>query len=228
MATAFIYYRQLRIMKEQKRISEKSFCNQETILKEQKDIAEKQYNFNIFEMRMNLRNELQKEFTFLLDNDNKIITADVNPIMANIGKIIGSIKMAFPKNQKLNEIIVKFKKHCGNIHTLAIDRRVMIECAFMKRNSGKGLKYKECIQAWVENNNQTLTIVNQAKFDELGISRKEYNIIGDIMHNHINDGDDIYTIQSYMQKLFNTEMQTGQKLLNQMYEILDKDITLLG
>lgn len=224
--TAFIYYRQFRVMKEQKEISVKSFQNQENILNEQKNIAKKQYDFNVFEMRMNLRNELQKEFTLLLDNDNKIITADVSPVVVNIGKIVSSIQMAFQRNKELNDIIASFKKCCTEIHRLAIDRRIIIECAFAKHGSGKGLKYKECIQAWVEGNKQTLTIVNQVKFDECGISRKEYNIIGDIMHHHINDGDDIYAIQMAIKKSFYAQMNLGNEYLQQICSILDKDITL--
>lgn len=67
---AVVYFFQLMSMNAQKNISEESFKNQEKILKEQKDIANKQYSFNIFTLRMNLRNELQRNFTLLLSANN--------------------------------------------------------------------------------------------------------------------------------------------------------------
>ena len=88
LGTAVIYSLQLINMQHASK-------KQEFILKQQCDIAQKQHNFDIFTLRMNLRNELVKYFTLALSSEDISITNDVNMHLVNIGKICNDIKFVF-------------------------------------------------------------------------------------------------------------------------------------
>lgn len=198
----------------------------------QKQIAKRQYDFSVFEMRMNLRNELQKEFTFLLDDNNKVISANVDPNMANIGKILNCIKFAFPKDKNLDKLIGEFRTCCQDIHRLAVDKRIIIESHFgtqtytPNRIIARVLTYKDCIRTWSENGQKSRSIINQTEFNRLGLSQKDFVIISGILAQYVDCGNNITEIEDKIIILFNDRMQTGQALLNKLFEILDKNINL--
>jgi hypothetical protein len=106
--------------------------SQELLLAEQKAIAQKQYDFNIFQMRVSLRNELKNAFLLSLSAHNQDITNDVNTNLAKMSKILDDIKFAFPASKVLDELIAKFKSHCDKITRLAQDKEIIIQCSEKK------------------------------------------------------------------------------------------------
>ena len=199
---------------------------------QQKRIAKRQYDFSIFEMRMNLRNELQKEFTFLLDDNNKVISANVDPNMVNIGRILNCIKFAFPKDKNLDKLIGEFRTCCQDIHRLAVDKGVIIESHFGTQTTGPNhiiarvLTYKDCIRTWSENGLKSMSITNQSEFNRLGLSKKDFVIIGGILAQYVDSGNSITEIEDKIIILFNNRMHTGQAVLNKIFKILDTNISL--
>ena len=200
---------------------------------QQKQIAKSQYDFSVFEMRMNLRNELQKEFTFLLDDNNKVISANVDPNMVNIGKILNCIKFAFSKDKNLDKLIAEFRTCCTDIHRLAVDKGIIIESQFGTHTDGSNgrivarvLTYKGCIRVWSENGRKSRSITNQSEFNRLGLSKKDFVIIGGILAQYADCGNNITEIEDNIIMLFNNRMETGQALLNKIFKILDKNISL--
>ena len=216
-ATALIYSFQLGVMNQQERI-----------LEEQKDIAKKQYDFDIFQMRMNLRNELHETFTFSLSAIGQDIADDVNIKLVDIGRVLNDIKFAFPASIPLTTYIEAFKSCCDKITRLAKDKEIIIECS-EKKSSGKGhvIQYKDCLQVYSENgNNHGEALYNKQIFDTLNISQKEKVIIFAIMRQYIDCGASKWEIENHLIKLFRAEMQRSNEYLKLISDLLDKDICL--
>lgn len=225
--TTLVYSFQLGVMKGQKNLSEESFKNQEKILDEQKNIAKKQYDFDIFKLRMDLRNSLQRNFILLLSANNYEIENDVNSVLVDTGKIVDSINFAFPKDKKLDKLISDFKSQCKKIANLAPEKEILIECSEkMFVNNGYVMKYKECMQVYSKNGNYECSITNKSLFESLNISTKKKDIILGIMSKYIDSGKTKDEIIDYLFKVFDIEMAEGKRILNQIFEILDKNIKL--
>ena len=202
--------------------------SQESLLKEQKDIAQKQYDFNIFQMRMKLRNDLENAFLLSLSTTGQDIADDVNIKLASIARILNDIKFAFDANKDLEGLIKKFQSCCDGITRIAMDKRIIIECSEKKKcANGHVLEYKDCLRVYSEKDKPLEPrIMNKALFDNLSISQKEKDIILGIMSMYINCGDTKYDIENYLIALFREQMKTGNIYLNKIFDILDKDITL--
>lgn len=225
--TTLIYSFQLGVMKDQKSLSEESFRNQERILDEQKNIAEKQYNFDIFKLRMDLRNNLQRNFTLLLSADNYKIDNDVNNILVDMGKIVDSVSFTFPKDKKLEKLISAFKSQCIRITNLAPEKEILIECSEkMFVNNGYTMRYKECIQVYSISGHYEASIINKSLFDKLNISIKKKDIISGVISKYIDCGKTKDDIVFHLINLFKKEMDEGKSILDQIFNIIDKAIVV--
>lgn len=200
--------------------------NQEIILKQQRDIAQKQHDFELFTLRMNLRNELVRAFTIALSSEDLSITNDVNTHLVNIGKICDDIKFAFPKNKELDNAIKAFKKSCTEITKIAPEKQYIIECDFGRDDRITWLRYKDCLEVFVRGPVIDKRVVNPRKVQDLHISQKEQTIICGIMGKYILVSQTKDGIENYVHNLFHKEMDLGNARLNKICEILDKDIKL--
>ena len=200
--------------------------NQEKILSQQRDIANKQYDFNVFTLRMNLRNELVKHFTLALSAEDVSITDDVNIHLVNIGKICDDIKFAFPQTKELTMAISQFKKSCKTITYLAPEKQLIIECSLTNRENSMIMKYKDCLQVVLENNKVTKSVINKELAKNLGFSQKQQTIILGIMQKYIGVALTKDDLENYVFMLFQQEMRLGNTRLNKVCDILDPYIKL--
>ncbi|MCL2629652.1 MAG: hypothetical protein FWD33_03130 [Alphaproteobacteria bacterium] len=223
LGTALIYSFQLGTMNQQKELSEKSFDKQERILEEQKNIAQKQYDFDVFQMRVNLRNELYKEFTFILSAKNQDLDEEINLPAVNITKICNDIGFAFPVDEKLKDLLLEFRKCCTDIDQLARDRKVIAECS----KKGTGLVYKECVVVWSRDKNLPNGVMDRAVFEKLNISQKGMYIIFDILGRYVDKGDNITDTEIYVLGLFKKAVESGRERIKQIFAILDEHISLI-
>ena len=219
LGTAIIYSLQFINMRQ-------SSKNQEAILKQQCDIAQKQHNFDVFALRMNLRNDLVKAFTMALSSEDLSITNDVNMHLVNIGKICEDIKFAFPRSKELEDAIKLFKKSCDNITRLATDKQLMIECSLTERASVLYMVYRECLRVVLENGKFAMSVIDKEKLRLLGVSEKEKTIILGTMCKYIVVAKNKEELDNHMYLLFNAEMSKGNVRLNAICKILDKSIKL--
>lgn len=219
LGTAAIYCFQFINMRQ-------SSKNQEAILKQQRDIAQKHHNFEIFTLRMNLRNELVKAFTISLSSEDLSITNDVNMHLVNIGKICDDIKFAFLRTQELDKAIKLFKKSCEEITFMAPERQRLIECAMYTNDRRVFMRYKDCLETCRNGTEITHSIVNPRRFQELRISEKEKNIIFEIMAKYIVKFDNKQQLGEYVYTSFHNKMNIGNARLQKVCEILDKNIKL--
>ena len=200
--------------------------NQEQILKQQRDIAQKQHDFDIFTLRMNLRNDLVKAFTVALSSEDISITNDVNMHLVNIGKICEDIKFAFPRTKDLDAAIKSFKKSCDEITRLALDKQLMIECSLVSRGKALYMTYKGCLRVVLEDGKYTTLVIDDNKLNSLKISEKEKTIILGTMCKYIGTSSNKDELDQHMYLLFNKTMSTGNLRLNKIFEFLDKHIKL--
>lgn len=219
LGTAAIYCLQFMNMRQ-------SSNNQEKILKQQSDIAQKQHEFNVFTLRMSLRNELVKAFTLALSSEDLSITNDVNAHLVNIGKICDDIKFAFPKSQELDNAIKAFKQSCTEITKIAPEKQYLIECEFGKDDRVIWLRYKGCLEVFVKGCVIDKRIVNPEKLQDLHITQKEQTVICGIMGKYILVSQTKDGIENYVHNLFHKAMNLGNSRLKKICEILDKDIKL--
>ena len=200
--------------------------NQEQILAQQRNIAQKQHDFNIFTLRMNLRNELVKAFTVSLSSEDLSITNDVNLHLVNIGKICNDIKFAFPRNPELDKTIKLFKKSCEEITKIAPELQYIIECDLDTDDRIIWLRYKNCLEVYVRGQTIDKRVISKQKLQDLHISQKEQDIIFGIMQKYILVSKTKEGIENHIHNLFHEKMDLGQTLLNKICEILDKSIKL--
>ncbi|MCM1294041.1 MAG: hypothetical protein NC311_00565 [Muribaculaceae bacterium] len=227
MGTALIYAFQLMSMNSQKEISKQSFKNQENILQEQKDIAYKQYQFEVFKLRMELRNELYTNFTLALSANNLDISDDVNVKLVEIGKILNRIEFVFPKSEQLKTLISRFKRTCESLTRFAQDKQIIIECSEKKQcGIGMAMDYKKCIRVWSNKIKHDTSIINQEIFNSLNISEKQHVIIRGIIGEYIDKGNSKAEIEDYVCAIFTNARITGNRLLDEICSILDKHISL--
>lgn len=219
LGTAIIYSLQFINMRQ-------SSKNQEMVLKQQCDIAQKQHNFDVFTLRMNLRNELVRAFTIALSSEDLSITNDVNTHLVNIGKICDDIKFAFPQNKELDSAIKAFKKSCTEITKIAPEKQYIIECDFGRDDRITWLRYKDCLEVFVRGQIVDKRVINPKKAQDLHISQKERTIICGIMGKYILVSQTKDGIENYVHNLFHKEMDLGNSRLKKICEILDKDIKL--
>ena len=219
LGTAIIYSLQFINMRQ-------SSKNQEVILKQQCNIAKKQHEFEIFTLRMNLRNELIKAFTIALSSEDLTITNDVNIHLVNIGKICDDIKFAFPRNKELDKIIKLFKNSCAKITKLAPEKQVIIECKLYKDDRYVRMRYKDCLEVYARENEIEEIVINPRKVLDLQISEKEKTILFGIMKKYILVSTTKDGLDDYIFRLFQREMSLGNARLTQICNMLDKDIQL--
>lgn len=219
LGTAAIYCLQFINMRQ-------SSNNQEKILKQQSDIAQKQHDFNIFTLRMNLRNELVKAFTLALSPEDLSITNDVNMHLVNIGKICDDIKFAFPRSIELDRAIRVFKKSCEEITFFAPERQRLIECTMSKDDRRVCMRYKGCLESCRNGTSISHSIVSPRKFQELHMSEKEKNIIFEIMDKYIVRFDDKEQLSKFTYTTFHNAMNLGNSRLKKVCTILDMYIKL--
>lgn len=200
--------------------------NQEKILSQQRDIANKQYDFNLFTLRMNLRNELVKHFTMALSGEGVSITDDVNMHLVNIEKICNDIKFAFPRTKELSVAISQFKNSCEKITYLAPEKQLIIECNLTNRGNAIVMKYKDCLQVFLENNKITKSVIDKETVRNLGISQKKQTIIFGIMQKYIGVAITKESLENYIFMLFRREMNKGNERLTKVCDILDAYINL--
>ena len=200
--------------------------NQKQILEQQRDIAKNQYDFNIFTLRMNLRNELVKCFTMALSGEDVSLTNDVNMYLVNIEKICNDIKFAFPQTKDLSVAISQFKNSCERITYLAPEKQLIIECGLTNRGNAIVMKYKDCLQVFLEDNKVTKSVIDKEIVRNLGISQKQQTIIFGIMQKYIGVAVTKESLELYMFQLFKREMRLGNTRLNKVCDILDKYIKL--
>lgn len=230
VGTALIYSFQLNNMQQQKDIAKETAKNQENALKLQCDIAEKQYNFNVFTLRMNLRNDLAKCFTIALSSEGLSITNDVNMHLVNIGKICDDIKFAFPYSAGLSKAIKDFKQCCTDITNLEPEKRIIIECSLSVRDNWVIMTYRDCLRVSVDmsvaGGKPHSAVVSSDLCAKFGFSEKEKTIIFGIMAKYILVAKTKEELDFYMFASFRKVMDAGNKKLKQIFEILDKDIVL--
>ena len=219
LGTAIIYSLQFINMRQ-------SSKNQEVILKQQCDIAQKQHNFDVFTLRMNLRNELVRAFTIALSSEDLTITNDVNIHLVNIGKICDDIKFAFPRNKELDRAIKVFKDSCKEITNLAPEKQVIIECKMSTDDRVKYMRYKDCLEVSFRGQEIERKVTNPRKVLDLQISEKEKTILFGIMVKYILIRPTKDKLEDFMFQLFQQKMNLGTTRLNKICEILDKDIKL--
>lgn len=190
----------------------------------QKDIADKQHKFNIFTLRMNLRNELQRVSNLVLSANDRDITDPVNIKLVNLEKITSDIKLAFPKNKKLNSLIIEFMDSCKKITKLAEDKEIIIECGEKRKvNDGYTVKYADMFGIWTDG----IDKFNYPPFSRnTGMSKKQYEIIVKIVCAYINMFPTKKELERYIIEIFGSEMYRGHSLLKEILVILDKDISL--
>lgn len=231
VVTAFVYFLQLvsmksqeKIAKESKDISKQSFANQENILKEQQKIAAKQYDFDVFTMRLNLRNELQSNFTDALSVTGLDVANPVNDKLVKIGKNLSDIEFAFPKNSQLTKLIKQFKKLCTEFINLAFEKEIIIECnEKVHFTSIDWIDYKDCLRVKTSGEIQ---ITHPHKYIALKISNKQKNIITGVMFKYLSFGETKAAIEDAIQVKFNLRMSKASDTLKEICKILDKDIIL--
>ena len=219
LGTAAIYCFQFMNMRQTSK-------SQEQVLQQQRDIAQKQHNFDVFTLRMNLRNELIKAFTIALSSEDLTITNDVNIHLVNIGKICDDIKFAFSKNKELDKTIKLFKDSCTEITKLAPEKRVIIECKMYTDDRVKYMRYKECLEICVSGQQFEKRVINPRKALGLQISEKEKTILFGIMAKYILISPTKDELEDYIFQLFQKTMNLGKMRLNKICEILDGEIKL--
>lgn len=224
LLTTFIYYLQWLSMKNQEINSKRSFDNQEKILEAQKNIAAKQYAFDIFTLRLNLRNELLANFTSALSISGLNIADDVNVKLLQIGKNINDIKFAFPQNAKLTKYISIFKKLCTEFTNITFEKEVIIECG-EKTQAGNCIvmDYKKCIRV---TDSGKASIILQTKCESLNITNKEFVIITGIMRKYINIAKTKSDIENIIQVRSEQLRTAAQKTLDDIISILDTHIVI--
>lgn len=219
IGTAVIYCFQFINMRESSR-------KQEQILEQQCDIAQKQHDFELFTLRMNLRNELVKYFTISLSSEDLSITNDVNAHLVNIGKICNDIRFVFPHSKEMELLLKSFKDACAAITYLAPEKQLLIECTMVTRGETTILTYKDCLRVVYEEGKTTAMVINQNILEKLNISAKEKNIIFGILAKYITVAKNKDELDDYMFKLFDRTMSAGNHKLNKLCELLDRDIKL--
>lgn len=148
-------------------------------------------------------------------------------MLVNVGKIIDSIKFAFPTNKNLEKLISSFKSQCKKITSLASEKEILIECGEkLACSRGHVLKYKDCFRTYSENGIRNCAVTNKQLFESLKISGKKKDIILGVMSKYIDYGNTKNDIIDHIINLFDVEMAEGNRLLKQIFEILDKDIKL--
>lgn len=231
VVTTFVYFLQLvsmksqeKIAKESKNISKQSFANQENILKEQQKIASKQYDFDVFTMRLNLRNELQANFTDALSVTGLDVANPVNDKLIKIGRNLSDIEFAFPKNPQLTKLIKNFKKLCTEFTDLAFEKEIIIECnEKVHLKSFEWIDYKDCLRV---KTNGEIQITHPEKYATLKISNKQRTIITGVMLKYLSFGETKAAIEDAIQVKFNLRMSKASDTLKEICNILDKDICL--
>lgn len=221
IGTALIYSFQLNAMNEQKDISEKSFSNQEKILEEQKNIANKQYEFDIFKMRLKLRNELSRAFFELLVMNK--INSNNNYSMLDLNKLFDDIPFVFTKNIELDNKISEFHTYCMINAELLDDREVLTECR--KNPENKSLIYKDLIEVYPKALNK-LPDRNYTKFKESKMSENDFTNIFGILEKYVDRGNTKMEIDLYWLSVAEPVRQNSKALLMEILSILDKDIQL--
>lgn len=231
VVTAFVYFLQLvsmksqeKIAKESKDISKQSFANQENILKEQQKIASKQHDFDVFTMRLNLRNDLQSNFTDALSVTGLDVANPVNDKLVKIGRNLSDIEFAFPKTPQLTKLIKQFKKLCTEFTNLAFEKEIIIECnEKVHFTSFDWIDYKDCLRV---KTNGKVQITNPDKYAALKITNKQKTIITGVMFKYLNVGETKSEIEDAIQIKFNLRMSKASETLKEICNILDKDIIL--
>ena len=219
LGTAAIYCFQFMNMRQTSK-------NQDLVLKQQYNISQKQHDFNVFMLRMNLRNNLVKSFTMALSSEDLSITNDVNLHLVNIGKICEDIKFAFSRTKDLDNAIKVFKTSCDEITRLATDKQLMIECSLNNKGETLYMTYKDCLRVVLENGKYTPGIIDKEKKKSLKISHKAETIILGTMCKYIGTARNKEELDQHMYLLFNRAMSAGNAKLNNLLGIIDKQIKL--
>lgn len=219
LGTAAIYCFQFMNMRQASK-------SQKQILQQQCDIAQKQHDFELFTLRMNLRNELVKYFTVALSSEDISITNDVNMHLVNIGKICNDIKFAFTDSKELQYWLESFQNSCIAITKLAPEKQYLIECKMVAQGVSRVLTYKDCLRVVYENEVTSAIVISKTNFEKLGISEKEKDIIFGILSKYIKLVKTKEELDNYMFVLFHKIMSEGKNRLDKLCEILDKEIKL--